>query len=81
MALWFGCKENMKMNKRLKTGRVRAVIADRDIDPPERSWTELITDPDLKAVVAFSLIGLLTALNLMFRFPDFGDLIAQNKQF
>jgi hypothetical protein len=73
----------MKMNKRLKTGGVRAVakIADRDIDPPERAWSELITDPDLKAVVAFSLIGLLVALNLMFRFPDFGALIAQYNQF
>jgi len=71
------------MNKRLKTGRGRAVakIADRDIDPPERSWTELITDPDLKAVVVFSLIGLLTALNLMFRFPDFGAVIARYNQF
>jgi hypothetical protein len=31
--------------------------------------------------VAFSLIGLLAALNLMFRFPELGALIAQYNQF
>jgi hypothetical protein len=45
---------------------------DRYIDPAERSWRELLTDLDLNAVVAFSLIGLLLALTLMFRFPDLG---------
>ena len=71
------------MKKRLKTGAVRAAakITDRYIDPPERSWRKLLTDPDLNAVVAFSLIGLLLALNLMFRFPDFGAVIAQYNQF
>jgi hypothetical protein len=71
------------MKKRLKTGSVRAAakIADRYIDPAERSWRELLTDADLNAVVAFSLIGLLLALNLMFRFPDLGVLIAQYNQF
>ena len=71
------------MNKRLKTGTVRAAakITDRYIDPVERSWRGLLTDPDLNAVVAFSLIGLLLALNLMFRFPDFGAVIAQYNQF
>jgi hypothetical protein len=53
---------------------------DRYIDPAERSWRELLTDPDLNAVVAFSLIGLLLALTLMFRFPDLGALIAQYNQ-
>jgi hypothetical protein len=71
------------MDKRLKTGRVGAAakIADRYIDPPERLWSELFNDPDLNAVVAFSLIGLLLALNLMFRFPEFGAVIAQFNQF
>jgi hypothetical protein len=71
------------MNKRLKTGTVRAAtkITNRYIDPPERSWLELVNDPDLNAVVAFSLIGLLLALNLMFRFLDLGAEIAQYSQF
>ncbi len=71
------------MKKPLKSGTVRpaAKIADRYIDPAERSWRKLLTDPDLNAVVAFSLIGLLLALNLMFRFPDFGAVIAEYSQF
>jgi hypothetical protein len=71
------------MNKRPKPGAVQAVakITDRDIEPPERSWREFIIDSDLNAVVTLSLIGLLLALNLMFRFPDFGAVIAQYNQF
>lgn len=41
------------------------------------SWRRVVADPALQAVVAFSLIGLLLALNLMFRFPDIGAVIAQ----
>jgi hypothetical protein len=41
------------------------------------SWRQVVADPALQAVVAFSLIGLLLALNLMFRFPDIGAVIAQ----
>jgi hypothetical protein len=71
------------MNKRPKTSMVQAVAKTTDhyIDRSERSWRELITDPDLNAVVTFSLIGVLLALNLMFRFPDLGALIAQYNQF
>jgi hypothetical protein len=71
------------MDERPKNGTVRvsAKIADRNIDPPIRSWRELINDPDLNAVVIFSLIGFLLALNLMFRFPDFGAVMAQYNQF
>jgi hypothetical protein len=36
---------------------------------------------DFQLVLAFSLIGLLIALNLMFRFPDYGAIIAQYNQF
>ena len=41
------------------------------------SWRQVVADPALPAVAAFSLIGLLLALNLMFRFPDIGAVIAQ----
>jgi hypothetical protein len=37
--------------------------------------------PDLLAVVAFCLVGLLLALNLILRFPDFGAVIEQYNQF
>jgi len=40
-----------------------------------------VTNPDLQAVVAFCLIGLLLTLNVMFRFPDLGAIIAQYSQF
>jgi hypothetical protein len=71
------------MNEQHQTSTVQAAAktTDRYIDPAERSWREFITDPDLKVVVVFSLIGLLLALNLMFRFPDFGAVIAQYNQF
>jgi hypothetical protein len=36
---------------------------------------------DLNAVVVFCLIGLLLALNLILRFPDFGAVIEQYNQF
>jgi hypothetical protein len=50
----------------------------------EIAWSRLITvvtDPDLQAVVAFCVIGLLLALNFILRFPDFGALIEQYNQF
>lgn len=37
--------------------------------------------PTYKVVLALGLIGLLPTLNLMFRFPEFGILIAQSNQF
>jgi hypothetical protein len=40
-----------------------------------------VTNPDLQAVVAVSLIGLLLTLNVMSRSPDLGALIAQYNQF
>jgi hypothetical protein len=36
---------------------------------------------DFQLVLAFSLIGLLIGLNLMFRFPEYGAIIAQYNQF
>jgi hypothetical protein len=41
----------------------------------------LISKPDFIAVVAFCAIGLLTTLNLILRFPDFGAVIEQYNQF
>jgi hypothetical protein len=40
-----------------------------------------LANPDLLAVVAFCLIGLLVALNLILRFPAFGAVIDQYNQF
>jgi hypothetical protein len=40
-----------------------------------------IANPDLHAIVSFCLIGLLLAINLILRFPDFGAIIEQYNQF
>jgi hypothetical protein len=40
-----------------------------------------LANPDLLAVLAFCLIGLLVALNLILRFPAFGAVIEQYNQF
>jgi hypothetical protein len=40
-----------------------------------------IMTPDLIAVVAFCLIGLLVALNFILRFQDFGAVIEQYNRF
>ena len=54
------------------------------VHPAEEPWQRVFiaaTNPDLQAVVAFSLLGLLLTLNVMFRFPELGALIAQYNQF
>jgi len=44
-------------------------------------FKERVATSDFQLVLAFSLIGLLIALNLMFRFPEYGAIIAQYNQF
>ncbi len=44
-------------------------------------FKELTARSDFQLVLAFSVIGLLVALNLMFRFPEYGAIIAQYNQF
>jgi hypothetical protein len=58
--------------------------ANRRTQRTETEWSQLvmaITNPDLHAVIAFCLIGLLISLNLILRFPDFGAVIEQYNQF
>ena len=58
--------------------------ADRQTRRTETEWSRLVTviaNPELHAVVAFCLIGLLLTLNLILRFPDFGAIIEQYNQF
>jgi len=45
------------------------------------AWYLVVTNPDLLAVIAFCLIGVLLALNMILRFPDFGAVIEQYNQF
>jgi len=66
-------KGNLAMNKQLMTGAAQAVAI--------RTYHELSTDADFLAVLAFTLIGVLLALNLVVRFPDLGAVIAQYNQF
>jgi hypothetical protein len=40
-----------------------------------------ISKPDFVTIIAFCTIGLLTTLNLILRFPDFGAIIEQYNQF
>jgi hypothetical protein len=46
-----------------------------------RQAAAAIMTSDLIALVAFCLIGLLLALNLILRFPEFGAVIEQYNQF
>jgi uncharacterized membrane protein YdfJ with MMPL/SSD domain len=58
--------------------------ADRRTRRTETEWSRLVTviaDPDLHAVVAYCLMGLLLTLNLILRFPDLGAIIEQYNQF
>jgi hypothetical protein len=69
------------MKKRLRNGADQAAAKIAEIDTREKSWGEHLTDPELNAVMIFSLIGLLLALNVMFHFPEIGSVIAQYGQF
>jgi hypothetical protein len=65
------------------TAQQQQVIAQR-ATTPTGFWfrfKELTAKSDFQLVLAFSLIGLLIALNLMFRFPEYGAIIAQYNQF
>jgi hypothetical protein len=76
-----------------KTGNQSPIVQPRQLSAkPEsplvkaagRQWRRFvaaITTPDLLAVVIFCLIGLLLALNLILRFPDFGAVIEQSNLF
>jgi hypothetical protein len=58
--------------------------ANRRTRRTETEWSRLvmvISTPELDAVIAFCLIGLLLTLNLILRFPDFGAVIEQYNQF
>ena len=44
-------------------------------------FKELSGSGDFELVLAFSLIGLLIVLNLLFHFPELGAVIAQYNQF
>jgi hypothetical protein len=57
---------------------------ERQAKAQETIWTKFVTmaaDPEFLLVVGFCLIGLLIALNLILRFPDFGAVIEQYNQF
>ena len=74
------------MNKQPKVRKlqVMANAKSKYVHPAEEPWQRILiaaTNSDLQLVVAFSLIGLLLTLNVMFRFPDLGALIAQYNQF
>ena len=54
------------------------------VETAVRLWPRVvaaITNTDMLAVIAFSLIGLLLTINCMLRFPDLGAVIEQYNQF
>ena len=64
--------------------RAQAIAKSKYVHPSDEHWQRFLTaatDPDLPAILAFLLIGLLLTLIFMFRFPDFGAIIAQANQF
>jgi hypothetical protein len=74
------------MNKLARSRKLPSIakVEDRYVkaaDGALQQFGAAIRNPDLQAVVVFSLIGLLVALNLILRFPDFGAVIAQYNQF
>jgi hypothetical protein len=54
---------------------------DRYSNIAKTAWYLVVTNPDLLAVIAFCLSGVLLALNMILRFPDFGAVIEQCNQF
>jgi hypothetical protein len=61
---------------------MKALVAKRGAEQRRRPWiVAAIENPDFVAVVAFCLIGLLVAFNLILRFPVFGAVIEQYNQF
>jgi hypothetical protein len=61
---------------------MKALVAKRGAEQRRRPRiVAALENPDFLAVVAFCLIGLLVALNLILRFPVFGAVIEQYNQF
>ena len=70
------------MNKQQpKVRELQALPEPRSANESWQRFYAALTDHDLQIVVAFCLIGLLLMLNLIFRFPDMGAVIAQYNQF
>lgn len=65
------------------TPQQQQIIAQRTVTEPGfwSRFKERAASSDFQLALAFSLIGLLIALNLMFRFPEYGAIIAQYNQF
>jgi hypothetical protein len=74
------------MSEQLRVRKLQAIAKAKSkyVHPAKEPWQRIltaVTNPDLQAVVALSLIGLLLTLNVMFRFPELGAIIAQYSQF
>jgi hypothetical protein len=74
----------MNRQPRVRKLKEMANAKSKYVHPAEEPWQRIliaVANPDLQTVVAFSLIGLLLTLNVMFRFPELGALVAQYNQF
>jgi hypothetical protein len=74
----------MNEQPRVRKLQATAKAKSKYVHPAKEPWQRIlaaVTNPDLQAVVALSLIGLLLTLNVMFRFPELGAIIVQYSQF
>jgi hypothetical protein len=74
------------MSEQLRVRKLQTIAKAKSkyVRPAKEPWHRILTavaNPDLQGVVALSLIGLLLTLNVMFRFPELGAIIAQYSQF
>jgi hypothetical protein len=67
-------------------GELPTVVA-RSCSPPSTAavlWSysrDIVTTPELRAIVAFCTIGFLLTINLVVRYPDLGAIIASSMIF
>ena len=69
---------------RESSARLNSRLDSRNGETTSAVWHRIIvamTNPDFLAILMFCLIGILLALNLMLRFPEFGAVIEQYNQF
>ena len=74
----------MNEQPRIRELQALAKAKGKYVHPADEPWQRIftaVTNPDVHAVVALCLIGLLLTLSVMFRFPALAAIVAQYNQF
>jgi esterase/lipase superfamily enzyme len=71
----------MPMRGELPTVAARSYVRASRVEAGWRRFVAVISNPELRAVVAFCTIGFLITVNIVLRFPDFGGTVAQLASF